>query len=114
MSSYLSFRKNEVDLCSFSRKTKIYQAFPNAPYDEWKVVSADNLRTGIANLKEERENAVKQKQIYERMATNGHLSYDDLYQISSNIQECEEEIEEINAAIVKIALLIEAIHAKML
>lgn len=106
MSSYLSFRKNGVELCSFSRSTKIYQAFPRAPYSEWKEVDGDTLRFGIDSLKEDHESVSRELQIYNRMISNNHLGFDELYELSSSIQGYQDELDEIDRAIHYIDLLI--------
>lgn len=104
MSSYLTFRKNKTVLCSFSRNTEIYQACKYlTPYDKWGVVSKNDFETARDNLKECLEKSQKSKDTYQE-TLKYNLSYEDLFSTIEHIQSIDEEITEIEAALVQLKL----------
>lgn len=84
----------------------VYQAFQFAPYENYGPLKISTLKEGIEDLQEKREATIRQKRIYERMMVNSHLEYEDLFQTSASIDECEKTIEQVDEAIGDIKLLI--------
>lgn len=107
MSSYLCFRKNGVDILSFSRNTKVYEAFPNSPCDgEWHEITPDKLRRGIENLECEivGYNALLEKSDH---VLKYLTKYEDIQEEVASQLDIKEEIKEYDNAIHTISLLID-------
>lgn len=111
MSSYLTFRKGGINLCSFSRSTAMYQAFPSASYDKWTKVTPDTLRAGIQKLQADRKEYEKQIDIYNEMLKQ-KLSYEERFSTINTIKEFEEEITDVEFTICKIYMLIDIAEEK--
>lgn len=104
MSSCLTFRKNGTVLCSFSRNTELYQACRYlAPYDKWEIVSKDDFEVARDNLKESLREHQKNKDTYQE-TLKYNLAYEDLFSTIQHLQELDEEITEIENALVKLNL----------
>lgn len=102
MSSYLSFRKNGVDIGSYSRNSKIYEVFESQiPYGKWSKLDVDALSHGITVLQEEiREDKVTIEK-YQRIIVN-LKTYEDLWEAETSVEGLEEDIKECETTIATI------------
>lgn len=106
MSSYLTFRKNKVELCSFSRNSYVYQAFENVPYGEWAVVTRNRLRDGLESLQSDIELKESQIRLYQKMLT-AKMGYEDVYSVANSIIENEQELKDIQKAMHYLELILD-------
>lgn len=107
MSSYLSLRKNGVNLISFSRNSEIYQVLKyQAPIGEWAPVDIKALHEGLEELYDSKQRCLNYKKREEK-ALEYLSSTEDIYEAVSSIQNTEEQIEGIDRCIAHLDLLIE-------
>lgn len=106
MSSYLSFRKGGVYLCSYSRNTQMYQAFPTAPCGDWEKVTPDRLRKGLDELNETKRDLERARSTYEE-ALKHQMAYDDLISTINSVRDFNDELAEVERAISQLLLLID-------
>lgn len=106
MSSYLTFRKNQVVICSFSRNSKIYQAFEGVPYGEWKNVTRGQLRNGLDNLRIEFEEKETKAKVFQQML-KAKMSYEDVYSVANSIIENQQELNDIKRAMNYLELILD-------
>lgn len=107
MSSYLMFKKGDVELVDYSRNTAMYEALGDiAPYSEWKEVKAESLEEGMASLREKKENYEKEIRKLKEIL-NHQAQYEDLYETLNNIEEYEENIKDVETALIELKLIYE-------
>lgn len=98
MSSYVTFRKGEVELASYSRSTKIYQLLKDdAVFDEWKPLTTDILVKAHAEANEQIREYEDDIELHEDIF-EGLTLFDDRYNVATHIQENRREIEELICA----------------
>ncbi len=106
MSSYLSFRKNGVNVISFSRNSEIYEVLRyQAPIGEWAPVDSKALCEGLEELYDSKQRCLNYKKTQEK-ALEYLSSAEDIYEALSSIQDIEEQIEGIERCIAYLDLLI--------
>ena len=106
MSSYLSLRKNGVNIISFSRNSEIYQVLKcQAPIGEWAPMDSKVLREGLEELYDSKQRCLDYKKTEEK-ALEYLSSTEDIYEAVSSIQNIEEQIEGIDRCIAYLDLLI--------
>lgn len=67
MSSYLSFRKNGVNVISFSRNSEIYEVLRyQAPIGEWAPVDSKALCEGLEELYDSKQRCLNYKKTQEK------------------------------------------------
>lgn len=105
MSSYLMFKKGDVELVDYSRNTVMYEALGDmAPYSEWKEVKAESLEEGMASLREKKENYEKEIRKLKEIL-NHQTQYEDLYETLNNIEEYEENIKDVEITLIELKLI---------
>ncbi len=95
MSSYLTIKKNGVDLISWCRSSEQYQALKNSgkvPFMEFKEFKPDDLNCGIIQLEEEVKQWKKQIEMREKISSN--ISYEDACDWINDLKEWQEGLEE--------------------
>ena len=104
MSYYLCFRKGGVKIFNTCRATKLYSAFPNAPFDEWKPMKDHEFESARCAL-EIREDQVKEQiNFYNRMFESSK-EWEDRWDALTTIKEYENELKEVEAAKVQLDML---------
>lgn len=91
MSSYLTIKKNGVDLISWCRSSEQYQALKGkAPYGDFKEFEANDIDEGIMSL----ELSVKEfkEQIEDRKKLLTTLRYEDALECLSDLEEMKNEL----------------------
>lgn len=94
MSSYLSIRKNNEGLFSFSRNDDIYQAVnPHIEYGKWEEVTQNTL----AIILEENDEDIRNTKLAiarEEKALPYLKTSEDVYEATSSIQSLEESLKD--------------------
>ena len=107
MSSYLYFRKGNIDLLEYSRSQIIYEVLGganSAPFEKWSEVPKNVISYGIERLHEKKEETLKDIHKHEEMLK--HLTdYEDLWETLNNIDELKEYIKEIETAEIELNML---------
>lgn len=104
MSYYLCFRKGGIKIFNTCRITKLYSAFLNAPFNEWKSMEKQAFEIARRTL-EVNENYIKdQIIIYNRMFESSK-EWDERLDTLTTIKEFENELKEIEAARIQLDML---------
>ena len=112
MSSYITFRKGEVELTSYSRSTKIYQLLREyATFDTWKPLTEDILVKAHAEASEQIREYEDDIELHEDIF-EGLTLFDDRYNVATHIQGCRKEIEELTYAKVILDFLLDCIETE--
>ena len=91
MSSYLTIKKNGVDLISWCRSSDQYQALKNkVPYGDFKEFKVDDIKDGIMSL-EELVNEYKED-IAVREKLLATLKYEDAFECLNDLTEMKKEL----------------------
>lgn len=103
MSSYLQFKKNDTEICSFSRSTKVYQFFDKYSED-WKELTERDLEIAIQNADghfDDMQNYIKNlKLIYDKLT-----NYEELEEMINRIDEAKTERYEIVQGRIQLELI---------
>lgn len=104
MSLYLQFKKNDIELCSFSRVSKIYEMF-NAFREDWNELTKDKLEDAIRrcedNFKEIQSELKHQKMIFDKLS-----KYEELNEVLEIIKELKEERYDIVVAKIQLEVIL--------
>ncbi len=108
MSSYLCFKKGNAELSSHSSGTEIYAAFIDVLKftDEWQPLSPAAISSALQNLREKIESKEREIRIHKNMCEH-HLTYEELFEEITAIQDMEDNIKQIQIAAAQIMLYLE-------
>lgn len=113
MSSYLTFRKNNVDLISYSRSSTIYQACQHqAPYGKLEQITKTSFDYCTEELEQRIKNYTEQIALLNELLTH-NLPSDELREILSEKREYQTEIDGIKTALIELSLLWEIGNEKV-
>ena len=104
MSYYLCFRKGGVKIFNTCRVTKLYSAFVNAPFDEWKPMEKQVFETARYTLEMKEDHIKDQIDTYNRMFESSK-EWDERWDTLTAIKEFEDELKEIKNAKIQLDML---------
>jgi len=103
MSQYLCIRKNNENLCSFSRSSNVYKFF-ELPYTEsWKELTNEDIKAAFEEAQNDRIKYTSRINDREKLLTG--LKYEDALQCLEDIKSLREELEDVISAMYYINLL---------
>lgn len=110
MSCYLTIRKKEVEICSFSRNTYIYEALnARAKFGDWCSCELEALNAGYEYLKEEILDYTHKIENENKALQFLHLK-EDIYEAIDKITWLQEEIRDKTEALNYVSFLIHVWH----
>lgn len=111
MSYYLCFKKGGKNIINFCRCTELYGCFPNAPWDEWKQVTVEELKQGRETCQDKISITSRQIEKYEKLL-NGLTDYEDRANAIDLLTDYEDALDELRKVLVQIDMLISICEEK--